>query len=156
MKNEQFGRQVILVFLVTLAIYAGGFAAQQWWRGHRGPWEVTYMRAGAGRGALEIRQRTLGIERLRLLVADENGAFPTNETLVRFDEPTIRQVPAGEVVFLDTTYLPGTVTMEISGQQIEILPRTLRIGREEIPWHPDREIDLTQLTNKPAAKPDRR
>jgi hypothetical protein len=61
-----------------------------------------------------------------------------------FSQP--RQVPYdlpfGKCIFMDTTFLPGTVTFQLFGHEIELLPRVLMIDHEEHPWRPDEAISL--------------
>jgi hypothetical protein len=43
---------------------------------------------------------------------------------------------------MDTTFLPGTVTFELFGHEIELLPRVLMIDHEERPWLSNHPITL--------------
>ena len=60
------------------------------------------------------------------------------------------EVPFGNCVFMDTTFLPGTITFQLFGHEIELLPRVLVIDRQEHPWRPDTAIALPR---QPAAPP---
>jgi hypothetical protein len=61
---------------------------------------------------------------------------------VAFDIPE-KPVPFGSVKFEDLTYLPGTVTLDLFGHEIELIPRTLFINREERPWQSNVVITLS-------------
>ena len=61
------------------------------------------------------------------------------------------EVPFGKCVFMDTTFLPGTVTFELFGHEIELLPRVLIIDRQEHRWQSDAVIVLSRLQPAPAA-----
>ena len=50
----------------------------------------------------------------------------------RFEE-AVTNLPFGEMIFQDPTFLPGTVTMRQFGHEIELLPRVLIIDKKEIP-----------------------
>ena len=52
------------------------------------------------------------------------------------------EVPFGNCVFMDTTFLPGTVTLQLFGHEIELLPRVLVIDRQEHSWRPGNTIAL--------------
>ncbi len=55
---------------------------------------------------------------------------------------------------MDTTFLPGTVTFELFGHEIELLPRALIIDRQEHAWQPNAAINLPPATGAtPNAKP---
>ena len=43
-------------------------------------------------------------------------------------------VPFGECIYQDLMFLPGVVTMNLLGHEIELMPRTLVIDKKEIPW----------------------
>jgi len=56
------------------------------------------------------------------------------------------EVPFGTCVFMDTTFLPGTVTLRLYGHEIELLPRVLVIDQQEHPWISDSTITLHPAT----------
>ena len=59
----------------------------------------------------------------------------TNAPLMRvFNNPGTNLLPYGPVEFLDVTFLPGTVAVDVFGHLIEAIPRTLFIDGREIPW----------------------
>ena len=62
-------------------------------------------------------------------------------------------MPFGRVKFEDLTYLPGTVTFDFFGHEIELIPRTLYINRKPRPWQSNAIISLTPA-DKPAGLPE--
>ena len=50
--------------------------------------------------------------------------------------------PLGNRFFFDTTYLPGSITLDLFGHQVEVLPRTLILNFEERPWVEGELIEL--------------
>jgi hypothetical protein len=46
-------------------------------------------------------------------------------------------------------YLPGTVTLELFGHEIELLPRVLIIDRKEHPWKSGTTISLVVSEDNP-------
>ena len=47
-------------------------------------------------------------------------------------------VPFGKCIYQDLMFLPGVVTMNLLGHEIELMPRTLVIDKKEIPWTADK------------------
>ena len=60
-----------------------------------------------------------------------------------YAQPTPFAVPFGQVLFTDLTYLPGTVSFEVFGHEVELLPRTLIVDRQEVPWKSGAEKGAT-------------
>jgi len=54
-------------------------------------------------------------------------------------------VPFGECIYQDLMFLPGVVTMNLLGYEIELMPRTLVIDKKEVPWSTPR----AQITLQP-------
>jgi len=63
---------------------------------------------------------------------------------LRFNEakPVPYEVPFGKCVFMDTTFLPGTLAFEFFGHELELLPRALMVDHQEHPWVSGRPITL--------------
>jgi hypothetical protein len=64
-------------------------------------------------------------------------------------KPVPYEVPLGSCIFMDTTFLPGTVTFQLFGHEIELLPRVLVIDRQEHTWRPDKVIALPRGQSAP-------
>ena len=143
-------KPVLIGLLLAVAIYVGGFAFDQHLRTRRGPWEVTFTTEPSGAPAILVNQRKLNIANLKIVFLGEPS---TNiQRAVVFDFPQ-KPIPFGKVKFEDLTYLPGTVTFDFFGHEIELLPRTLYINRKAHPWISNEAITLL-LTDKPAALPE--
>jgi hypothetical protein len=141
-KREQIWKQALAVFGVCAVFYFGGFWALQHWRTRRGPWEVTFHGTN-GAPALQIAAPTLGITGVHLVFPGTNVLSLSQSVTVRFDDPARRDVvPFGRVKFLDTTILPGTVTFDLFGHEIELLPRTLILNQREHAWRSGERIEL--------------
>ena len=142
MKRSRLGLQLLLVFAAALI----GYAAVYGWIEHRrvvkGPWVVTFA-SESGVPALTVNQATLGITNLQIVFA--RGRAPTNATqTVDFSQarPWPYAVPFGQCVFMDTTFLPGTIALEMFGHEIQLLPRVLTIDKVERPWRSGETIEL--------------
>ncbi|MHB1306332.1 MAG: hypothetical protein ACYDC1_17070 [Limisphaerales bacterium] len=132
---ERFGRQVLAVFAFALVFYVVGFWASERWRHRRGPWEITFATNQAGEAVLEIDQLHLGIEGVRLTFAGGSPSSSFQPRKIQFETPAqMEPLPFGTVKFLDTTVLPGTVTLDVYGVEIECLPRVLVVDKREVPW----------------------
>ena len=149
MQPSGFAKPVLVGLLLAVAIYAGGFALDQHLRTRRGPWEVTFTTEPSGAPAILVNQPKLNIANLKIVFLGETA---TNvHGTVAFDFPQ-KPVPFGKVKFEDLTYLPGTVTFDFFGHEIELLPRTLYINRKAHPWSSNAGITLSS-EDKPGALP---
>ena len=150
MQPSGFAKPVLIGLLLAVAIYVGGFAFDQHLRTRRGPWEVTFTNEPAGAPAIIVNHRELNIANLKIVFLGETA---TNvQRAVVFDFPQ-KPVPFGKVKFEDLTYLPGTVTFDFFGHEIELLPRTLYINRKGHPWISNEAITLFPA-DKPATLPE--
>ncbi len=150
MHSSGLWKPVLVGLLLALAIYVGGFSFDQHLRKRRGPWEVSFAAGPSEAPAILLNQPKLNIANLKIVFRGEvaTGAAGT----VVFDFPQ-KPVPFGRVKFEDLTYLPGTVTFDFFGHEIELIPRTLYINRKPRPWSSNETITLTPA-DKPAALPE--
>lgn len=133
MNSEGVAKQVVAVFVVTLIIYIVGFSWLEHRRVMKGPWNVTFATDEAGHPALTISQDVLGISNVTIRVSDKTVTNRLGPTLVRFANVT--NTPAfGEMPYFDATFLPGALTFNLLGHEIELLPRTLKLDLQEVPW----------------------
>lgn len=119
-------------------------------RDRRGPWEVTFLREADGSPAVRLQQPGLGLSNITVRFVGERipdtppHAFPV---VVRFDAP-LQPVPFGRTAFDDLMYLPGTVVLQCFGHEVQMLPRTLYLNRQNRGWTNNIVIEL-----KPSEKP---
>jgi len=117
--------------LMALLLYVAGFTLNQHLRARRGPWEVTFQAAPGGDTRIRVVQPALGIGPIDITFA---GQPYTNEAMtVLFDAPR-KAVPIGRVKYDELTFLPGVVTLDLFGHEIELLPRTLYVNRQPREW----------------------
>ncbi len=127
------------VFLACLAAYFLLFRWDGELRTSRGPWELEFSSHPDGSPRVRIDQASLGISNVVLRVEGvRTGLEPRT---VSFDGPGVR-IPFGQVVFFDTTYLPGTLTLDLHGHLVELMGRCLVVNYREIAWEPGAEIVL--------------
>lgn len=144
-------KQIVITFLVVLALYLAAYHGIEYRRHMHGPWSAEFSVDAQDRPAVAITQLSLGISNLTLHFPGET--VPTNllPARVSFAKPK-NTVPFGEVIYEDLTFLPGVVTFNLFGHEIEILPRVLTINKREIPWTAVGSIDVDPTT-KPQVPP---
>lgn len=120
-------------FGLALLLYAAAF----WWIEHlrhrKGAWEVAFTTTN-GAPALVVHQPQLGVTNVTLWFPGKS--FTNAPATLRFEmaRPVPFELPFGQCIFLDTTFLPGTVTMRLFSHELELLPRTLILDHREVPW----------------------
>ncbi len=148
MKPDLPVKQFLIAFVLALAGYAFFYSAIEHRRVRRGPWEVTFSNA-SGLPAILINQPNLRITNVQIRFSGELPA-PQPTTSFRFDQP--RPVPYdvlfGTCIFMDTTFLPGTVTFQLFGHEIELLPRVLIVDRQDLPWRSDATFVLQPVGSR--------
>ena len=172
MNSGMTPRTITLVFLSVLALYFGSFHGLEYLRTYKGPWEVQFAANPGSAPVVSIRQSHLGVDEVKLVFHGESvplsaqpaapglaGDVPkaTNATpalspngSVRFDAV---EKPArfGEVIYEDLTFLPGVVTFNLFGHEIELMPRVLVVNKREIPWQSGTTVDLWPSNRPPVA-----
>jgi hypothetical protein len=136
-------KQVLLVFAVVCVGYFSLFSLIERSRGRKGPWEITFTSDTNGAPMFVVDQEYLGIRGKRVVFQGQKATNPT----VRLSFKEARQfpfaAPVGQCVFLDTSVLPGTVTLRAYGHEIELIPRTLIVDHEEYSWRSQDSVWLT-------------
>jgi hypothetical protein len=129
----------LAAFLLAAIVYSSVFFIDHQLRTRRGPWEVTFTAQPGDPPRLTINQAGLGLSNVHIEFPGE--VADTVQEKVRFHSPE-QPVPLGRVVYEDLTYLPGVVTLELFGHEIELLPRVLYLNRQAQPWRSDVTIPL--------------
>jgi hypothetical protein len=148
--KDRLLRHVLITFAIAVALYAVFYSAIEHRRVRQGPWHVTFTTNTAGAPAIVINQPALAITNVQ--IAFSGQPIPANPgATLTFDQP--RQfpydVPYGKVIFMDTTFLPGSVVLNLFGHEIELLPRTLIIDQEEHPWQSHSVIEPGRIETQP-------
>jgi len=149
MKSGFALKSIALLFLAVLATYLLVFYGLEHLRHRSGPWEVEFRLSNAGEPAVVVAQSGRGLTEVTLVF---HGESTTNAPGRIVFEKVKTPVPFGKVIFEDLTFLPGVVTFDLFGHEIELLPRTLIVNKRGIPWQSGATIDLWP-TNKPAEPP---
>lgn len=149
MKSGLTAKTVGLIFVAVLALYAALFFGIERARQSHGPWEVEFQNVAGNSPALLIAQPHLNLRDVKLVL---HGESLTNAPgIVRFDRVK-QSTPFGRVIYEDLTFLPGVVTFDLLGHEVELLPRALVVNKKLVPWQSGMTVDLWP-TNKPAEPP---
>ena len=158
-------KHFVLAFLLALIGYAAFYQGIEHWRARKGPWRVTFTQSPARAPLITIDQPSLAITNVQILFTAESlpatntpatlpaDASHTNSPTIDHPAPTATllfakpravpyEVPFGKCVFLDLSSLPGTVTFDLLGHEIQLLPRVLIIDRQEYAWRANAAITL--------------
>jgi hypothetical protein len=146
MKREPLTKHLLIAGILALAIYAIAYAFIQHRREVKGPWRVEFRSDEAGVPSITIHQPALNITNVTIVFADERAVLDESPRMLVFDDIVSSppyEVPFGEVIYFDTTFLPGVVTFNLFTHEIELLPRVLIINRQQHPWQSNATIPLT-------------
>ncbi|MCI0744412.1 MAG: hypothetical protein L0Y58_03300 [Verrucomicrobia subdivision 3 bacterium] len=134
---------------IILALYFAVFYGIEGCRHAKGPWRVTFA-ASNEIPRIDVAQERLKFFATLVFVGEANTATNLPQAVI-FDQPK-RSIPFGRVIYEDLTQLPGVVTFDLFGHEIELLPRALIVNKREVPWNSRPSIELF-ATNKPATPP---
>ena len=136
-------KHFVAAFLIALAGYWLIYHGIEHRRTRKGPWIVTFTSKTNGTAAMVINQPRLGITNVQISFSNET---PSNNSAITLEFTQPRQVPYelpfGKCIFMDTTFLPGTVTFQLFGHEIELLPRVIIIDHQEHRWQLSPSINL--------------
>lgn len=146
-------KKLFWTFIGTLFLYVTIYGGCQAMRVRGGPWNVTYAFGEAGVPELRIEHpRLLGPVPVVLRFPGEKPSRADLPITVVFSAPITNAMPFGAVIFVDTTQLPGTVTLNCFGHIVEMVPRTLFVDLKEVPWTAATNIVLSAATKPDPAK----
>lgn len=154
MKSSSVLKQVLLVFLAAVALYALSYSWIEQRRTRNGPWEVSFARADSGAARITINQPALGITNVQIDLVGATVASTNENLTLRFADarPVPFAVPLGQCVFQDTTFLPGTVVLSLFGHEVQLIPRVLTVDGQEYDWKSSMLLSLS-VTNPPPPQP---
>jgi hypothetical protein len=141
MKSDNLFRHVWVPFVIAVLVYVIFYTGIEHRRTRNGPWRVVFTNDAAGSPALLINQPALAITNLQITFPGETNAQSAS---FEFSQPreVPWDVPFGKCVFMDTTFLPGTIVFDVYGHEIQLIPRVLTIDKKEIPWRSDATIPV--------------
>lgn len=142
-------RFAVAAGVAAIAIYLIAWNGLEFMRARHGPWSFEFSRRSPDELALTVNQSSLGIEGFEIVVDGVDGIeeFEGSETVV-FDG-VASSLPVGSVRYHDLMILPGVITIELYGNEIEFLPRTLYVNREEVAWTQEKPVRLAPRLDDP-------
>lgn len=144
MRSIGSAKHFVAAFLLALIGYIVFYHSIEHRRVRNGPWDVVFTNAAAGSPSLLVNQPRLSIRNVQIVFVDAPPPATARPGSWAFDQPrpVPFDVPFGKCVFMDTTFLPGTLTFQLFGHEIELLPRVLIIDHQEHPWLPGAVFNL--------------
>jgi len=136
MKSDHLFRHLAVPFVIAVLVYVVFYTGIEYRRNHKGPWQVEFTKDATGAPALVINQTKLSITNVQISFPGENEQTNPQVTSFAFSQPrdVPYEVPFGKCVFMDTTFLPGTIVFDLFGHEIQLIPRVRTIDGKEIPW----------------------
>jgi hypothetical protein len=150
MKRDSLLQRALLAFGIALLVYVAFYTAIERRRASKGPWQVTFTNDFASTPAIIVNQPALGITNVQISFVGESNSPTIGALPLQFGDARVVpfDVPFGKCVFLDTTFLPGTVALKLFGHEIQLLPRVLTIDHAENLWISNEKFVLTTATNE--------
>ena len=155
MKSGMTAKSIALCFVIVLGLYLAVFYVIEYGNHRKGAWEAQFTSDAMGNPSVVIFQPKLNISSVEIIFPGEKIASTNLAKKMQFDRPLMSlpsPLPIGEVVYEDLRTLPGVVTFNFFGHEIELLPRVLVVNKKEIPWRPEMVLELSR-TNKPSRPP---
>jgi hypothetical protein len=156
MKADNPARHFITAFLIALAVYFLAYRFIEHQRLRHGPWMLEFTTNSAGIPEVGISQLPLGLTNIHLVFSDERppeGFAPGGQKSFATPKPVPYALPFGQCIFMDTTFLPGTLTLNLFNHEIELLPRTMIIDHDEHRWKAGETISLAGKPASASPKP---
>src|SRR5262245_60625056 len=146
MKSDNPIKHFAFAFAIAVAIYFIAYSSIEPRRTRKGPSQVTFSTSTNGEPRIIINQPTLRLDNVEIVFAGEVASLTKNPTTIQFRQPrqVPYEVPFGKCVFMDPTFLPGTVTFQFFGHEIELLPRVMILDHREEPWQSRKTITLSR------------
>jgi hypothetical protein len=132
MRSDGLLQHLAICAILAVAFYVTAFGWIEHRRAARGPWVASFRADAAGAPSLLISQTNLNIS--ETLVFPGQTVRPPGFSRAVVFGPAPPELPFGELIYQDPTFLPGTVTMRLFGRQVQLLPRVLTVDGKEYPW----------------------
>jgi hypothetical protein len=143
MKSDNLLRHIVIPFGIAVFVYIIFYSFIEHRRTRNGPWRVTFTNDVFGAPALLINQPKLAITNLQITFAGETNNNSSNVLMVlETPKPVPYDIPFGKCVFMDTTFLPGTIVFDLFGHEIQLIPRVLTIDKKDLPWQSNENISV--------------
>ncbi len=118
MRSDGLLKHLAICAALSVVFYAGAFAWIQHRRSFRGPWEAEFRADATGAPSVHISQTRLGISETLVFYGQTIRPGSFFNTIAFTESPS--RLPFGELIFQDPTFLPGTVTLQVFGHEVEV------------------------------------
>jgi hypothetical protein len=145
----------VIWFVIVLALYLVVFYGIEHWNYKNGPWEVEFVSDALGNPSIVVYQPKLNISSVEIMFTGEKISTSNLSQRIAFESPVSTlptPTPIGQIIYEDLRTLPGVITFNFFGHEIELLPRALIVNKKEIPWKSETVIELS-ASNKLANPP---
>lgn len=155
MKSDNLLRHLVVPLAIAVVVYVIFYTAIEHRRTRKGPWEVIFTNDVSGAPALIINQPKLAITNVQIAFPGETNPAAGRGAAFAFSQPreVPYDVPFGKCVFMDTTFLPGTIVFDLFGHEIQLIPRVLTVDKQEIPWRSNTTIPIARTNATARPKP---
>jgi hypothetical protein len=124
---------ITITFTAALVFYLIAYSWLTRRQTSHGPWQVWFTNDSAGVPELVIQQTNRALSNVHVRFAGETLGATQQNGFVEFTKPQ-KPTPFGKVIYDDLMFLPGTVTLDCFGHEVELLPRTLVLDRKAVGW----------------------
>lgn len=155
MKSDNLLRHLVVPLAIAVLVYVIFYTGIEHRRNRNGPWEVVFTNGVSGTPELIINQPKLAIANVQITFPGQTNPASGQATSFAFSQPreVPYDVPFGKCVFMDTTFLPGTIVFDLFGHEIQLIPRALTIDKQEIPWRSNAIIPVAPTNSVAEHKP---
>ncbi len=129
-------------FALALVVYFASFSWIQHQRDKKGAWQIVFSSDDSATPSISISEPGLNISYQKIVFADRKIEQTNFSERVVVNQP-IAKAPFGEIIFQDATFLPGTITFNFFGHEVELMPRAMVIDKEDRAWNSTANIVLT-------------
>ena len=152
--KDRLWKHLVVAFILAALLYAAGFAWIEHLRERQGPWQISFVHQPPSAPLVEINHERLGIHGVQVAFPDVQDLPRTNVTLAFGPgRPVPFDVPFGQCVFMDPTFLPGTVTLQVGPHKIAVFPRALAVDGRELQWQPGLHTETQPSALQPPQRP---
>src|SRR5258707_259837 len=123
MKSDNPLRHFAIPFGIAVLVYVIFYAGIEHRRTRKGPWEVTFTNDASGAPALLINETNLGLANIQITFPGETNRMESTSLVFSQPHEVPYDIPFGKCVFMDTTFLPGTIVFDLFGHEIQLIPR---------------------------------
>jgi hypothetical protein len=140
MRSEGLLKHLAICAVIAAVFYFTAYGWIEHRRTFKGPWEAVFRADAAGVPAILISQPRLGIS--ETLVFPGQTVQPANLSRAIAFGQTPPDLPFGELLYQDPTFLPGSVVMSLFGHQVTLLPRALTVDKKEYQWQSGAVVEV--------------